>query len=160
MVDWALTPQTGAKRPADSLVLFDRVNIPIDSSSDIEDVEKNKKAVAEIHAFFWMMAAVTIKYLIRGDLVFVQNWLEELHKMIREIERRIEGISWLQAHVRGSLSQLQPTRERQLESLQELIKRMQALQPAISEFTGSELAVPLSEIEFLLSLAEESYARD
>jgi predicted nucleotidyltransferase len=160
MVDWVLIPQASAERPTQSLLLFDKGNVPIVSASALEDAEKNKKAVAEQHAFFWMMTAITIKYIIRGDLVFVQNWLEVLHKLMREIERRMEGVSWLQAHVRGSLSQLQPTREKQIEALRELISKMQKLQPAIEEFTGSELAAPVTEIEVLLSLADESHARD
>lgn len=157
MVDWVLIPQKGAERPSQSLLLFDKPNIPVAPNAS-EDPEKNKKAVAEIHAFFWMMTAVTIKYIIRGDLVFVQNWLEELRKMIREIERRMEGISWLQAYVRGSVGQFQPTRDQQIESLRELIMRMQELHPALQEFTGSELASPVAEIEFLLSLTDESDA--
>jgi Streptomycin adenylyltransferase len=160
MVDWVLIPHQSAERPTQSLLLFDKGSVPLASSSALEDVEKNKKAVAEQNAFFWMMTAICIKYIIRQDLVFVQNWLEELHKLIREIERRMEGISWLQAHVRGSLSQLQPTREKQIEALRELISRMQKLHPAIEEFTGSELATPVTEIEVLLSLADESHARD
>jgi predicted nucleotidyltransferase len=155
MVDWVLIPLANAERPSQSLLLFDKENIPVASASTAEDVEQNKKAVAEQYAFFWMMTAVSIKYLIRQDLVFVQNWLEVLHKLIREIERRMEGISWLQAYVRGSLSQLQPTREKQIEALQELIMKMQQLHPAIEEFTGSALVIPIAEIEFLLSLAKE-----
>jgi hypothetical protein len=158
-VDWVLIPQLNAQRPEQSLLLFDKGNLPIVSDTS-EEVEKSKKAVAEIHAFFWMMTAITIKYIIRGDLVFVQTWLEELHKLTREIEQRMEGISWLQAYVRGSLSQFQPTRKKQLESLQELIVRMQKLNPAINDFTGSELASPVAEIKLLLSLAHESHAGD
>ena len=159
-IDWVLIPQTSAKRPSGSLLLFDKGNTPVASASDPEDAEQNKRAAAQMYAFFWMMTAVTIKYIIRGDLVFVQNWLEELHKMIREIERRMEGISWLQAYVRGSLSQFQPTREKQIASLRELVLKMQKLHPAIQEFTGSELAAPVAEIEFLFSLAGESHARN
>jgi len=159
MIDWILIPLSRAKRDHPSRLLFDKVNIPV-SFSEPEEVEQSRKYVAEQWAFFWMMTAVMIKYIIRGDLVFVQNWLEELHKMIREIERRMEGISWLQAYVRGSLSQFQPTREKQIASLRELVLKMQKLHPAIQEFTGSELAAPVAEIEFLFYLAGESHARN
>jgi predicted nucleotidyltransferase len=155
MVDWVLIPHKSAERLAQSLLLFDKGNVPVASASPLADGEKNKKAVAEQYAFFWMMMAVCIKYIIRQDLVFVQNWLEELHKLIREIERQMEGISRLQAHVRGSLSQLQPTQEKQTEALRELTSKMQKLHPAILEFTGLELVVPVTEIEFLLSLANQ-----
>jgi len=159
MVDWVLIPQTHAARPSLSLLLFDKVNIPV-ASAVPEDADKNKKAVAEQYAFFWMMTAVTIKYIIRGDLVFVQTWLEVLHTLLREIERRMEGIPWLQAYVRGSVSQFQPTRGQQLAALKELVRKMQALHPTIQKFTDSALAVPVTEIEFLLSLADKSDASD
>ena len=159
MIDWVLIPQTHAERPSQSLLLFDKVNISV-ASAALEDVEKNKKAVAEQYAFFWMMVAVTIKYMIRGDLVFVQSWLEVLHKLVHEIERRMERIPWLQAYVRGSISQFQPTREQQLESLRELVIKMQKLHPAIQRFAGSELPVPVREIESLISLMDETNASD
>jgi hypothetical protein len=159
MIDWILIPQSHAERISQSLLLFDKANIPV-ASAVAEDMQKNKKAVAETHAFFWMMAAVTIKYILRGDLVFVQNWLEVLHQLVRDIERRMKGISWLEAYIRGSVSQLQPTREQQIESLRELIGKMHALHPTIQRFTGWELPAPAAEIEFLLSLTDESDASD
>ena len=159
MIDWILIPQSHAERISQSLLLFDKANIPVAAATS-EDIEKNKRAVAEIYAFFWMMTAVTIKYIIRGDLVFVQNWLEELHKLTREIERRLKGIPWLEAHVRGSVSQFQPTREQQIEALRELILKMQKLHPTLQKFTGSELSAPVAEIKFLLSLIDESDASD
>jgi predicted nucleotidyltransferase len=159
MVDWVLIPQTHAERPSLSLLLFDKANIAVVSATS-EDVEQNKKAVAEQSAFFWMMTAVTIKYIIRGDLVFVQTWLEVLHTLLRDIERRMEGIPWLQAYVRGSVSQFQPTRGQQIAALKELVQKMQALHPTIQKFTDSELAAPMTEIEFLLSLIDETNASD
>src|SRR5688572_1035382 len=158
MMDWTLIPLDKAKRPYQSQLLFDKAGIFISSLPELEELEQSRRFVAEQWAFFWMMTAITIKYIIRGDLVFVQNWLEELHKLIREIDRRMEGISWLQAYVRGSVSPFQPTREKQIASLRELVLKMQKLHPAIQEFTRSELAAPMVEIEFLFSLAGESHA--
>jgi predicted nucleotidyltransferase len=157
MIDWVLIPQTYAARSSLSLLLFDKANIPV-ASAEPEDADKNKKAVAEQYAFFWMMTAVTIKYIIRGDLVFVQSWLEVLHKLLREIERRMEGTPWLQAYVRGSVSQFQPTRQQQIAALRELIRKMQGLHPSVQKFTGVELSTPVTEIEFLLSLIDETNA--
>jgi predicted nucleotidyltransferase len=155
MIDWVLIPAGKLPRPFGSLLLFDKGNIPVSSPPVPEDLEESKKKVAEIWAFFWMMTAITIKYSIRGDLVFVQNWLEELHRLVREIERRMERKSWHQIYVRGSVSQLQPTREKQIQSLRQLISRMQKLEPKITDFTGLQLAPPLAEIELLLSLAKD-----
>jgi hypothetical protein len=70
----------------------------------------------------------------------------------------MEGISRLQAYVRGSVSQFQPTRVHLIASLRELVLKMDKLHPAMEEFTGLELAAPVAEIEFLFSLAGESHA--
>jgi predicted nucleotidyltransferase len=157
MIDWVLMPLSRAKRIHPSRLLFDKVSIPV-SPPEPEDKEQSRKYVAEQWAFFWMMTAITIKYILRRDLVFVQNWLEQLHAIIREIERRIEGISWEEAYTRGSISQFQPTWEKQIASLRELVIKMQTLHPAIQEFTGSELTAPVAEIELFFSLAGESRA--
>jgi predicted nucleotidyltransferase len=154
MVDWVLMPQSNAERPFQSLLLFDRGNIPVSAPPAPEDLEESIKTDAEQWAFFWMMTAVTIKYLVREDLAFVQEWLEHLHGIARDIERRIERVSWQDAYVRGSVSQFQPTREKQIESLKALCQRMQELKPKVAEFTESQPLMPLAEIEALFSLTK------
>ena len=151
MVDWVLMPRAGATRPLQSRVLFDKVGIPPAAPPEPEDVEQSKKSVAEMWAFFWMMTAVTIKYAVREDGVFVTQWTEHLHTLVHEIERRLNREPW--KYQRGSRSQFQPTREKQLESIRELCDKMQGLKARVAEFTGSEPAMPLAEIELLLSLA-------
>jgi len=153
MIDWVLRPQGNAERPSQSILLFDRGNIPV-SAPVPEDLEGSKKAVAEVWAFFWMMTAITIKYIVREDLAFVQEWLEHLHGIARDIERRIERVSWQDAYVRGSVSQFQPTRKKQIESLRALCRRMQELKPKVAEFTESPPLMPLAEIESLFSLTK------
>lgn len=153
MIDWVLIPRKNAERPYQSILLFDKGNIPVSSPPVPEELEQRKKTVAEIWAFFWMMTAITTKYIIRRDLVYVQNWLEQLHGLIREIERRIKRVPWQDVYTRGSASQLQPTRGKQIESLQQLITRMIELKPEITNFTELELVEPMEEIELLLSLA-------
>ncbi|HZJ23446.1 MAG TPA: aminoglycoside 6-adenylyltransferase, partial [Anaerolineales bacterium] len=74
MIDWILMPLSRAKRMHPSRLLFDKVSIPL-SPPEPEDKEQSRKFVAEQWAFIWMMTAITIKYIIRRDLVFVQNWL-------------------------------------------------------------------------------------
>ena len=153
MIDWVLRPQMNAERPSQSILLFDKGNIPV-SAPVPEDLEESKKAVAEVWAFFWMMTAITIKYIVREDLAFVQEWLEHLHGIARDIERRIERVSWQDAYVRGSVSQFQPTRKKQIESLRALCRRMQELKPKVAEFTESPPLMPLAEIETLFSLTK------
>jgi hypothetical protein len=151
MVDWTLIPLVKAKRPYQSQLLFDKANIPIASLPEPEELEQSKKFVAEQWAFFWMMTAITIKYIIRRDNVFVTRWLEELHGLMRELERRINRLPL--HYTRGSFSQLQATRESQIESIRELCKKMQELTPQVTQFIGFVPASPIAEIETLLKLA-------
>ncbi len=151
MVDWILIPQSKAVRPPLSKLLFEKAGIPGSSAPEPEDLEQSKKSVAEMWAFFWMMTAVTIKYTLRDDGVFVTEWIERLHNLVYDIERRLNREPWKYKH--GSRSTLQPTREKQVESLHTLSNRMLELKDRVSEFIGSEPAAPLAEIETLLSLA-------
>jgi hypothetical protein len=158
MVDWILRPHRCAERPFPSTLLFDRANIPVSPAPQPEEVEQSKKSVAEIWAFFWMMTAITLKYVIRQDDVFVTRWLEVLHGLIEEIERQLERTP--QQYMRGSLSKLQPTRKEQIESIRSLCSKMKSLTPQIEQFSEIILSVPSEEIETLLALADEEDASD
>jgi predicted nucleotidyltransferase len=153
MVDWILIPHSKATRPHKSKLLFDKVGIPVSPPLKPEDLEQSRKSVTEAWAFLWMMTAITIKYLIRDDSVFVTQWIENLHKLIQETERRINNEPW--KYTRGSLSQLQTTREKQIELIRKLCERMQELEPKASAFINSQLTTPILEIETLLSLANK-----
>ena len=153
MVDWTLLPLKNIERPSQSLLLFDKANIPVSPPPEVRELERSKKYVAEQWAFFWMMTAITIKYIIRNDDVFAVEWTEHLHQIVREIERQLDRQP--RTYIRGSLSRLQSTQEKQIEALRELVKRTQKLVPAITKFTGAELTAPVEEIEFLFSLAKE-----
>jgi len=154
MVDWTLIPQSKAVRPIQSKLLFDKVNVPAFPPPEPETLEQSKKVVAETWAFFWMMATVTIKYILREDGVFATHWIEALHGMIGKIERHLEGQPW--RYTRGSLSSLQSTSETQLKSIQELCDRMLALKDKVSKFIDTEPLTPTAEIEELLTLAQGS----
>lgn len=154
MVDWILSPQPKALRPAQSKLLFDRVGIPLAPQPALEPLDQRRKAIAEQWAFFWMMAAITIKYIHRDDGVFATEWIEHLHALIRDIEQKLNGESW--NYIRGSLSQLQATRESQLQSLKDLCNQMKELKPAVTQFTGTEPLTPLAEIEILSSFVNDT----
>lgn len=152
MVDWVLIPQSKAVRPYQSQLLFDKAEIPLSTPPDPENLAQRQSAVAEQWAFFWMMIPITIKYIARKDGVFATIWTEQLHSMISEIERWLNGEPW--KYHRGSLSQFQNTPEKQIELLKQLCQRMQELQPKVTEFTGLEPMMPIAEIETLFSFAQ------
>jgi predicted nucleotidyltransferase len=151
MVDWVLVPQGKANRPTDSKLLFDKIGISVLPAPEPEDLEQSKKSVTEIWAFFWMMTAITIKYSNRNDGVFVTQSIENLHHLFNEIERRLDREPW--KYTRGSLSSFQPSREKQIELIRTLSKKMLKLKHRVKEFTGIEPATPVTEIETLLVLA-------
>jgi len=150
MVDWVLVPQNKAKRPTGSKLLFDKTGIPPMPAPELESLEQSKKSVTEIWAFFWMMTAITIKYINRKDGVFATQWIENLHQLVHEIERRLNQEPW--KYSRRPLSSLQPSHKKQIESIHGLCQKMLKLKPRVKEFTGIEPAMPVTEIETLLSL--------
>jgi hypothetical protein len=154
MVDWVLIPQSKAKRPDGTKLLFDKAGIPVSALFQPESLDQRKKAVAEQWAFFWMMTAITIKYIVRKDGVFAIEWIEHLYHIVSEIERWLNGEPW--KYHRSSLSQLQNTPEKQIESLKQLCERMQELHPKVSEFTGSSPSMPLAEMDTLFSFADRT----
>jgi hypothetical protein len=153
MIDWVLVPQRSARRPYQSRLLFEKAAIPVEPVPQAEDLEQSKKCVAEQWAFFWMMTAITVKYICREDGVFAAQWIEHLHWMIHEIERRMNREPW--SYHRGALSKLQPTREKQIESIRELCGRMLELRPRVAEFIGLEPLTPISEISDFLRLVAD-----
>jgi hypothetical protein len=154
MMDWTLIPYANVTRPTESRLLFEKIPITIATFLEIEDLEQSKKSVGEMWAFFWMMTAITIKYASREDGVFVTEWTEHLHTLLYEIERRVHRERW--QHKRGSRSKFQPTREKQLELIRELCHRMLELKSEVSSFTGREPLAPITEINNLLLLAQDS----
>ena len=152
MVDWILLPQAIARRPAQSRLLFDKAGIPLSPPTEPESEEQRVEMASNSIAFFWMMAAVTAKYIVRDDAVFVNCWLEALYKLVREVERLAAGEVW--QYERGSLTVLESTPESQIRAMRRLCLQMQDLMPGIAELGGRIPVSPLPEIEALLALAE------
>lgn len=152
MVDWVLIPQSNALRPSQAHLLFEKVRIPIAPTPQSENYEQRIKQASERAAFFWMMLAVTAKYLIRKDKVFVTQWLEELSKMVKEVERLITGKTW--QYIRGSQSVFETTIIGQKHTLVNLGQKMESLQKKLMGMGGQVLPSPMNEIHALLSLAD------
>jgi hypothetical protein len=154
MVDWTLRPESESQRPMDSLLLWDRCGIPVEASLGIGTLAERAQEASEMLAFFWMMAAVTAKYLIRGDGLFVNQWLETLTKLVYEVERRIAGEPW--RYQRGSFTRLEATGEGQLRALRALSQQMLVQMPAVVQMGGYVPPAPMVTLEILLGLAQSS----
>lgn len=96
--------------------------------------------------FFLMMCTVTIKDLIRRDLVFVTIWLEELQRIRLEVERLIQG--QLFNYQSGTRNDFDPTIIEQKQAIQHLINAMQHINQAL-EFRSKQL---INELNRLLAV--------
>lgn len=153
MVDWILIPQNKAFRPSHAHLLFEKSSIPISApAAQPESYEQRVRKASERVAFFWMMMAITAKYIIRRDGVFVAHWLEELHGLIAEVERLIAGKAW--EYKRGSRSMLESTSEGQKQAIYRLGERMENLLPVLIEMGGQVMPSPFNEIKALLDLVD------
>jgi hypothetical protein len=152
VIDWILRPQSTARRPSESILLWDNAGIPMSLPAKPDPIAKRIEEASEKVAFFWMMAAITVKYIIRGDSVFVNTWLEELHKLVYEVERRITGETW--RYKRGSFSVLESTPQGQLSALRRLSEQMAELMPEVRRLGDYVPAAPMATIEILNDLAK------
>ncbi len=154
MVDWILIPQSKALRPSQAYLLFEKFSVPIVAPlAEFESLEQRITTASERVAFFWMMMAVTAKYLIRQDGVFVTQWLEILNEMLQDVERLIAGKTW--EYKRGSRSVFEPTSEGQKQAIYKLGERMESILPDLIKIGGQVSPSPMPEIKALLDLAND-----
>lgn len=72
IVDWVIVPRRLAARPVDTRLLFDHAGIPAGPLVPVGPLQEPGEPLstgelrAERLAFFWMMAMVTAKYIVRG----------------------------------------------------------------------------------------------
>jgi hypothetical protein len=153
MVDWVLRPLSGAQRPEKVLVLFDRVKILVQSPAKPESQEQRAQEASEIMAFFWMMAAITVKHIYREDDVFVNSQLEELAKLVTEVERRTKGLAW--QYKRGSKTKSRITTAEQISAIRQLCKKMENLNTKVAGLGGYVAESPMTTIEALIRVVQE-----
>ena len=89
IVDWTLIPLSSAERTVQSRLLFDKVGVPEQALKPdaLLQAEERMEKIAERAAFFWMMAAVTAKYILRGRSRTVQGLLHQVAQVVGDLER-------------------------------------------------------------------------
>ena len=107
MVDWILVPYALARRPNTARLLFERLPVALTPPPEPLPPAALAAQVSEQVAFFWMMTAVVIKYLIRGDRVLVAGWLDELNRLVLSVTSLLAGQRL--AYHRGLARSLSPT---------------------------------------------------
>ena len=150
MVDWIFIPQAKAQRPAQSILLFDKAGIPVSPPGSPEALDQRVEMLTEKIAFFWMVMAVTTKYVVRQDATQVQILLDTLQRVFYEIQRLIAGEFW--RYRRGSTTRLCVNRDQQIKALLELRNAMLNLIPQAVELGVQVSSSPSSTLNVLLNL--------
>lgn len=155
MVDWILVPHSKAQRPPESLLLFDKVGIQMTLPNAQESLGHCIEKASERVAFFWMMVAVTAKYIARQDTIQVLFFIETLHRVLREVERLLSGEAKRYQH--EPLARLETTHKIQIKAIRQLCKRMLKIMPEIEKLGGHVPSSPMSTIEVLLNFKKEKH---
>ena len=155
VVDWVLRPNLDVTRPALSALIFDKANINVEPPVPAESLEQRIEIASENVAFFWLMAAVTVKSLVRRDEVFFHKFLDMLHGILWNVRRLVAGKpdQW----IKGSLVKMAVTRELQILSVRRVCQEMMDLMPKVEEMGGIVPVSPISTIETLLHFAEKNF---
>ena len=155
-VDWILVPQSKAQRAADTVLLFDKVGMPMEPLPEPESLEQRIIAASDMTGFFWMIAASSLRdlYPSRYDAVDFHLLLDWLHNALHDVQRAVDGTPW-QYHS-GAYAKLAPTRRELVVAYRELCNRMLALMPEVERMGGAVPQSPMVPVEFRLQMLEET----
>jgi hypothetical protein len=144
MVDWVLTPLSMAARLPESLLLFEKAAVPVLADELPLAEELPPTDVSERIAFFWMMAAVACKYIIRRENETVAWFIQVLQETLAEVNRLI--------HPLPNLAQKQLPASHAATML-DLCSQMNTLAQEASQKGIEVIPSPQAEINTLLSLS-------
>lgn len=151
-VDWVLIPQASARIPSEEcLLLFDKVGLPLEPPPVTESLEERIQQATRDIGFFWLMTAVGIKYMLRGDSVALYGFLGATHYTLEELKRIAAAEP--QRYQHGSIKTLAVTRQQQVALIRQLCHDMLVLTPKLVEMGVSAPDDPMSVIELWLSIA-------
>ena len=151
MVDWIFVPRSDARQPPGARVLFARASLPAQSPSTIASRPQRMAAASERVSFFWMMAAVTAKRRVRGDVVGFHVLLDMVQGVADEIGRMVSGEPYGQRSRPAIGLALDP--EAQAQALRAVCAQVLSLMPDVERLGGHVPPSPMEEIEALLRLA-------
>ncbi len=134
-VDWYWQPQSLAKKPPATSLLFDHVGIPnVEPTAPLTSEERLRLAPNQI-AFFWAMSIVTAKRIARR-----QSW--SALTMLGMLTYTIEEIKWLvnlreeQPNYKDTRTEVPPAKpEEQMAMLREMAGEMNMLTYNIKELS-------------------------
>ena len=152
-VDWVLIPQATAKIPSeDCRLLFDKVGLPMRPPLTAESLEDRITQVARDIGFFWLMTAIGIKYMLRGDTVALYGFLGATHYTLQEVKRLVAGEPQRFNH--GSIKTLATTPHTQVALIRQMCNEMLEIMPLAATLGAYIPDDPMSVIEVWLSMVQ------
>lgn len=165
-VDWNIGPQSQAVRPEASLVLFDRIGLPVARPPLPVSREEREAQASRQLDFFWAMAPIAIKYAGRGHTRLAVHQIELLDAAYKTVWRalyRPELLEKSQYHqnrllekeLDDTLPRLGPeiTPLSTLAHIRKLCNNMKDLQPSLLELG---VRIPVAHISEVEKLAEQA----
>lgn len=151
-VDWVLIPQASARIPSEEcLLLFDKIGLPVELPPVAESLEERIQQATRDIGFFWLMTAIGIKYMLRGDSVALYGFLGATYYTLQELKRIAAGEP--QRYNHGSIKQFAITRQEQVALIRQLCHDMLVLTPQLVKMGASAPENPMEIIEIWLSMA-------
>lgn len=152
-VDWTLLAPENIAQPPFYQLLFSKADIPFLQKNREQTQQERAGAASERVAFFWMMLTITIKYMLRLDIVFFHMLLDGLHRTLMEATYLIEGRAWV--YHSGSQVRLAITQREQRRAIQDIAAQMQVLMPKLAALGGYLPNDPMSAVDYLLAFSPE-----
>lgn len=149
-VDWVLLPQSGAQIPQqDCRILFDKIGLPSAPPPTPESLEERVQLATRDIGNFWMMMAIGMKYLLRGDFIFWDRVMFGSTYQLLAVKQRIAGeaVHYQRIHV-----PLAVTRPEQISLTRRLCAEMLEEMPKLVALGGQVPEDPMSIIEVWLSI--------
>jgi hypothetical protein len=149
-VDWVLLPQKVARLPQhDYRLLFDKVGLAKEPPPVPESLEERVQQASRDVNLFWMMTAISIKYLLRGDTVQWDRFMFNNVQLVQDVKRRIAGEVWRYQRIEFPLVTI---RAEQLAQIRRLCSEMLEEMPKLAALGGQVPDDPMSVIELWLSI--------
>ncbi len=152
-VDWILIPRPLAQRPAQSLLLIDKASIPFQSPPEPGNPARRAELASERAAFFWMLLASSVKFILRKDAVGFYCLIGMLDDTLDEIRRLLVGRP--AQYRRRPPIPFATSLANQKALLRRYCLEAGALMPSITAMGGQAPVSPLEPIDILLDLAED-----
>lgn len=156
-VDWILVPQATARREQETLLLFDKIGIPMEEPPAPLSVEERAEKASIAAGFFWLMTPIAIKYMLRDKDVTFQDFLEALHAALEDMKGQIAGEPV--PYHGGAYAPLYLTQTERVTAIRRLCDEVLELMPTIARMGGSVPVDPMSVVNTWLAMVDHPELR-